>query len=201
VARRPLLPLALSFAGVVACVLPWRVYVAVHHLPIADYRFSDLLSWSYLSAHADRVGPAFHGLASRVFLGGWGLVPVAVLVVLAAGLAARRLAATAFAALWLALSFLGLVAIYWIDRLPVQMALAWSSARTVTSLVLGGAAIAPLLAAEAWRTSSAVVPAEASAPAARVEPDGLVAEPVREPVGVQRRGPLRLEGDHVDPVE
>jgi hypothetical protein len=52
----------------------------------------------------------------------------------------------AFAALWTALSFGGLVVVYWISRNPVTDHLYNSSYRTVASIVVGAAALAPLLA-------------------------------------------------------
>jgi hypothetical protein len=159
VSARPRLGRAgLAALAVVAAFAPWRAYVAVHHLRVADYRFSNLVSWSYLSDHADRAWPALHGLFDRVVFGGWGFVPLLVGLSLAAAFAARRFAVGAFAAAWLALSFAGLVLIYWIDRLPVDLALTWSSSRTVTSLVVGGAALAPLLVAEVWEPALAGAP-------------------------------------------
>jgi hypothetical protein len=83
----------------------------------------------------------------------WGwLVPFA-LVSLAAALIARRWRLSAFAAAWTILSFLGIVLVFWISVVPIELTLKWAAYRTVASLVLGAAALAPLLAGEAWRTT------------------------------------------------
>jgi hypothetical protein len=145
---------ALAFLAVAAILAPWRLYVAAHDLPISEYRFGDALSPGYLSDHADRVGPAAGGLLDRIASGRFGLLLAVVLLGLAAAVLSRRHRLAAFAGAWLALSYLGLVLIYWISNLPVDLALTWSGDRTVTSIVLGGASLAPLLAAGAWEELS-----------------------------------------------
>jgi len=42
------------------------------------------------------------------------------------------------------------VLVFWISVVPVELTLRWAAYRTVASLVIGAAALAPLLAAEAW---------------------------------------------------
>jgi hypothetical protein len=75
----------------------------------------------------------------------------ATIVAFAAALFARRFALVTFAALWLVLSYLGLLAVYWISVLDIQQHLLFSADRTVSSIVLGAGALAPLLAGEALR--------------------------------------------------
>ena len=58
-----------------------------------------------------------------------------------------------FAALWALLSFAGIILVFWISVVPVELTLHWAAYRTVASLVIGLAALAPLLAGEAWNTS------------------------------------------------
>ena len=77
----------------------------------------------------------------------WGLLVVAVAVAVVTGLAGRRWRATMFAVVWLALAFGGLVLIYWASTLPTSSNLTNSSFRTIVSLLVGGAAMIPLLIA------------------------------------------------------
>jgi hypothetical protein len=134
--------------GVALILLPWRLYVAAHDLPLVEYRFRNALSPGYLSDHADRVGPAARGLADEIFTLEWGLlVPLFLAALVTAGLA-RRYRLVAFASLWAALSFLGLLIIYWISVIPIDLALVWSGSRTIVTIVVGAAALAPLLLGE-----------------------------------------------------
>ena len=73
------------------------------------------------------------------------LVPLA-LVAFAAALLARRWRLAGFAAAWTLLSFAGIVLVFWISVVPIDLTLKWAAYRTVASLVIGAAALAPLLA-------------------------------------------------------
>jgi hypothetical protein len=137
---------AAAAAAVVLIVLPWRLYVAIHDLPLVEYRFRDALSPSYLSDHSDRVGPAIRGLGGEIFTLQWGLLPLVFAAALVAAVAARRYAVAAFAVLWTVLSFAGLVLVYWISQIPIELALVWSGDRTVVTIVVGAAALSALLA-------------------------------------------------------
>jgi hypothetical protein len=145
---------SLLTAGAVALILlPWRIFVAVHHLKNPEYSFGDALSPSYLSDHSDRLRPAVAGVWHQVWSSGWAwLVPLA-LTAFAAGLFARRWRLVGFAAAWALLSFAGMVLVFWISVIPIELTLKWAAYRTVASLVIGAAALAPLLAGEAWRDS------------------------------------------------
>jgi 4-amino-4-deoxy-L-arabinose transferase-like glycosyltransferase len=154
--NRARLPRAgLAMLAVLAVLVPWRAFIAAHHLPNPEYSLGNAASPGYLSDHADRVGPAASGLADRIASGRFGFLLALILLGLAAALASRRYRELAFAGAWLALSFLGLVLVYWISNVPVHLTLVWSGDRTVTAIVLGGAALAPLLAAPAWSELSA----------------------------------------------
>lgn len=145
--------LALAALAVGLIVLPWRLFVAVEDLPIVEYRFRDALSPGYLSDHSDRVEPALRGLGAEIFTWDWGLlVPFAAAAIVAAALA-RRSALAAFAALWAALAFAGLVLVYWISTIPIELALVWSGDRTIATIVVGAASLATLLAGEALRAA------------------------------------------------
>lgn len=153
--RARLVRAGLAMASVLAVLVPWRIFIAAHHLPNPEYSLGNAANPGYLSDHADRVGPAASGLADRIASGRFGFLLVLILLGLATALASRRYRELAFAGAWLALSFLGLVLVYWISNVPVDLTLVWSGDRTVTAIVLGGAALAPLLAAPAWTELSA----------------------------------------------
>jgi hypothetical protein len=140
--------LAASAAAVVAIVLPWRLFVALEDLPLVEYRFRNALSPGYLSDHADRVGPALEGLGEEIFSLDWGLLVPFFVAALVTALLVGRHALAGFAALWAALSFAGLVLVYWISIIPIELALVWSGDRTIVTLLVGAAALATLLAGE-----------------------------------------------------
>ena len=140
----------LTALAVVLILLPWRIFVAAHGLTNPEYSFGDAVNPSYLSDHSDRVRPALTGVWHQVWSSGWAwLVPFA-LVAFAAGLLARRWRLAGFAAAWTLLSFGGIVLTFWISVVPIELTLKWAAYRTVASLVIGAAALAPLLAGESW---------------------------------------------------
>jgi hypothetical protein len=142
--------LGVATGAVVAIVLPWRLFVSLRDLPLVEYRFRDAVSPGYLSDHADRVGPAVRGLGGELFSGEWGLLVPLVIAAVAAAVLARHYALAGFAVLWTALAFGGLVLVYWISTIPIDLALVWSGNRTIVTVVVGAAALAPLLAGAAW---------------------------------------------------
>ena len=141
--------LGLSALAVGAIVLPWRVFVAVEDLPIVEYRFRNALSPTYLSDHSERVEPAVRGLGGEIFTWDWGLLALVFAAALVAAVIAGRYALAGFAALWTGLAFGGLVLVYWISTIPIELALIWSGDRTVVTVVVGAAALATLVAGEA----------------------------------------------------
>jgi hypothetical protein len=144
----------LTGAAVALILLPWRLYVSVHHLKNPEYSLGNAVSPGYLYDHADRLGAALRSVSGHAFSFDWGLlVPLglaAIALALSSGLT-RRLGA--FAALWTLLSFAGIILVFWISVVPVELTLRWAAYRTVAALVVGLAALAPLLAGEAWNTS------------------------------------------------
>jgi hypothetical protein len=143
-------PALLTALAVAAILLPWRIFVAAHHLKNPEYSLGDALSPSYLSDRSERVRPAVEGVWHQVWSSGWGLlVPVAIAGLVAA-LLARRYRLAGFAGAWAVLSFGGIVLVFWISVIPIELTLKWAAYRTVASLVIGAAALAPLLAADAW---------------------------------------------------
>ena len=136
--------------AVALILLPWRIFTAAHGLKNPEYSLGDAINPAYLADHSSRAGPAFWGVWHQVWSSGWGwLVPFA-LIAFAAALLARRWRVAGFAAAWALLSYAGIVLVFWISVVPVELTLRWAAYRTVASLVIGAAALAPLLAAEAW---------------------------------------------------
>jgi len=142
---------ALTGAAVAVLLLPWRIFVAVHHLKNPEYSLGNAVNPSYLAHHAGRLGPTLSSVAGHAFSLDWGLLaPLAVAGIMAAVLAGRTRLAL-YASLWTLLSFAGIVLVFWISVVPIDLTLRWAAYRTVASLVIGAAALAPLLAGEAWR--------------------------------------------------
>jgi hypothetical protein len=141
----------LTAAAVALILLPWRIFVAVHHLKNPEYSFGDAVNPAYLSDHSDRVSPAIAGVWHQVWSSGWALLVPLALIAFAGALLARRWRLAGFAAAWALLSFGGIVLVFWISVVPIELTLKWAAYRTVASLVIGAAALAPLLAGEAWR--------------------------------------------------
>jgi hypothetical protein len=149
--RRDRVPYVLPAAlGVAAALIPWRLFVAEHGLHSNDFDLSRLLDPGYLAAHAGRAGPAAHALLNEVSGRGWGYALLLVALGLAAGLAVRARALVAFTATWLALSFGGLVVVYWVSHTDLTWQLQTSADRVVASLVAGGIVLAATLAGEAY---------------------------------------------------
>jgi hypothetical protein len=142
-------------AGVALILLPWRIFVAVHGLKNPEYSFGDALNPAYLSDHSERVRPALSGVWHQVWSSGWALLVPFALAAFAGALLARRWRLAGFAAAWALLSFGGIVLVFWISVIPIELTLKWAAYRTVASLVLGAAALAPLLAGEAWLVGQA----------------------------------------------
>jgi hypothetical protein len=149
VARRvQLRPLAFTALFVVALDLPWRVWIWLHHVNIAEYSISSLFSPGYLYDHRDRVGPSAHELWRQLWrFESFSFVVPLILAAFMGALLLRRLRTAAFGAVWLVLSFAGLLAIYWISTNPIKSHLTDSADRTIDSLVFGGLLLVPLLLA------------------------------------------------------
>jgi hypothetical protein len=137
-------PLAVAAAVGALVLLPWKVYVRVHHLTDINYRLSDSLH-----PHKLGVGPiAFRTLAHEMFdPRQWGLLmPIFFALLLFAALRGRRPLAL-FAAVTVFVSWLGLSWIYVISHFEYSSYLGSTKSRVVASVVLGAAALIPLLAA------------------------------------------------------
>jgi hypothetical protein len=145
-ARDRLRTLGLAALGIGFVLLPWRLNVALRDLPLVEYELSNAFSPSYLSDQSDRVSPATRGLLDEIFTLDWGVLPLVFAAALGAALLAHRYALSAFAALWVVLSFVGLVVVYWISTIPIALALVWSGDRTIITVVVGATSLAAVLA-------------------------------------------------------
>jgi hypothetical protein len=140
----------LAGAAVALLLLPWRIFTSVHHLKNPEYSLGDAVNPAYLYDRADRLGAALRSVSGHAFSLDWGLlVPLGLAAIALAFLAGHRRLAV-FVSLWTLLSFAGIVLVFWISVVPVELTLRWAAYRTVASLVVGLAALAPLLAGEAW---------------------------------------------------
>jgi hypothetical protein len=144
--RARLRPAGFGLLGVLGVILPWRVYCSAYGLTTPDYDLGNVTRVSYLRTHANRVGPVVHELFRQLrSTDKWALLTWVIVLALVAGLLAGRWLVLSFAVLWLGLSALGLVVLYWVSTLPLSSNLTNTSYRTIVSLLVGGAALVPLL--------------------------------------------------------
>jgi hypothetical protein len=148
--------LAVAAAVDTLLLLPWRIYVHSHHLHDINYSLGDSFDYGHLHGRLG-VGPiAFRTLAVQMLdPQQWGLlVPIFVVLLLVALLTGAR-ALPLFALAWTLVAWIGLSWIYVISRFEYSSYLDSTKERVVASIVVGSAALTPLLAAEAWARLSA----------------------------------------------
>jgi hypothetical protein len=155
VAARRWRALAVAAAVDVALLLPWKVYVRAHDIHDINYSLLDTFDFHHINGRLG-VGPiAFRTLGSQMSDPlQWGLLLPLFAVVIVAALVLRLRALPLFALVWPVLSWLGLSWIYVITHFEYSSYLDSTKNRVVASIVLGAAALAPLLAAEAWRAAT-----------------------------------------------
>ncbi len=143
--RSPALPAAVGVAALVLGLLPWKIWLAAHHIP-EQVTVHRLVSPSLLAGHMARVPHAAAYLAWRIVdPRAWILLVPLCLVI--AYLSRRR----AGPLVWLALgasslALVGLLVAYWTTPLPFHYHLATSARRVVTGPIFFLAALTPLLA-------------------------------------------------------
>jgi hypothetical protein len=147
VARRAQVkPLLLAAAAVAVADLPWRIWLQVNHVHIAEYSIANLFNPVYLAGHSDRAGPVVHELFRQIWrVKSWSHVVELIVFALVSALVLRRFRPALFGIVWLALSFAALVGIYWVSTNPIASHLANSSDRTIESLVIAGGLLVPVL--------------------------------------------------------
>jgi hypothetical protein len=152
--RRRVAAATWAIGALLAVILPWRIYCSAYGLSTPDYDLKHVVDVGYLRAHRDRVGPVVHELWRQLDAQQkWGALTWAILLAVFAALAAGRWTVVVFAGLWLALSSFGLVLLYWASTLPLDSNITNTSYRTIVSLLLGGAALMPLLVFPAKESS------------------------------------------------
>ena len=139
-------------ACVYAPLVPWRVFIAVHHLHDQALRASDFRPLS-LARHTHRIAPSASRLVQELLFAHHGLLIPMALIAAVGALVAGRGRLVLFGVLWFGLSFAGLVLAYWASPLQLDWYLATSAPRIVLPLIVGSAALAPLFAGEVWRSA------------------------------------------------
>jgi hypothetical protein len=147
VARRPQRrPLAFSLGAVVACVAPWHIWLLAHDVTATTFNLSHLLHPHYLTTHWFRVVSAQHQLFAHIQLASnTSRLSLVAAVGFACALALGSLRVTAFGAAWLALSFGGLICVYWASSQPLHPDLNYSADRTIDTLLVGGVLLVPVV--------------------------------------------------------
>jgi hypothetical protein len=146
-------PIAIS-AGVTALLYaPWRVFLTVNDLDTPDYTLSSSLNLPWIAGRIDRIPPAANGLLEQAldweqfgFVLMLGLAAAALALVLGVwplGILGSGFAVTSFA---------GLTWIYVLTPNEVASYLRSNANRVVMSLVVGVAALTPLVIEECART-------------------------------------------------
>jgi hypothetical protein len=139
-------PLAYSLGGTVACVAPWHIWLLAHSVNATTFNLSHLLHPHYLTTHWFRVVSAQHQLFAHIQLASnTSRLSLVAAVGFACALAVGSFRVTAFGAAWLALSFGGLLCVYWASSQPLYPDLNYSADRTIDTLLVGGVLLVPVL--------------------------------------------------------
>jgi hypothetical protein len=148
--------LAVAAGMDVLLLLPWRLYVHSHHLRDINYRLGDSFDYEHVHGRLG-VGPiAFRTLAGQMLdPTSWGLLVPIFLVLLVVALLTGLRALPVFALVWAIVAWVGLSWIYVISRFEYSSYLDSTKSRVIASIVVGSAALVPLLAAETWTRLSA----------------------------------------------
>jgi hypothetical protein len=175
-------------AAVDVCVLvPWHVYTAIYGLKGTDFRLMDSFDSGLVSSRLHVAPIAFGALGEQMIdPRKWGLLFILFAVVLAAGFAIGLRGLPVYALTIVVGSWLGLTWIYVISRLSYSHYLDITKERVISSVVLAGAALTPLLATETWRYAREDK-AESSNGAGPVR----AARPRTEAIGGRERRPRR----------
>jgi hypothetical protein len=154
-ARERWRPLAIAAAVDVALLLPWKVYVRIHDIESINYSLADSFDVDHISGRLGVLRIAFRTLGGEMIDPlKWGLlVPLFALLAIA-GLITRPRALPIFAGVLTLVSWLGLSWIYVISHFEYSSYLGSTKERVIAAIVLGGAALTPLLATEIWASAS-----------------------------------------------
>lgn len=147
--RRRLRELALAAAAVVVAIAPWRLFLAVNDFQDIPAGAGGIFDVATLAATVERAAPAARELWAQTSQ--WSSLALLLAVGVAASAAVRRFTLAAFGLIWFALSFAGLVLVYWTSPVDLEEYLLFSADRTVAALAIGSGVVAAVLAGEAWR--------------------------------------------------
>jgi hypothetical protein len=143
--------LTVAAAVDVLLLLPWRIYVHDHNLRDINYSLGDSFDFEHLRGRLG-VGPiAFRTLAGQMLdPQHWGLLMPIFVVLLVAALLTGLRALPLFSLVRTILAWLGLSWIYVISHFEYSAYLDSTKERVIGCIVVGSAALVPLLAAESW---------------------------------------------------
>ena len=149
-------PLAVAATADLLLLLPWKIYVRVHDIHSINYSLGDSFDIDHLRGRLGIGRIAFRALGGEMIDPlQWGLLlPLfVVLTVVALALGLRTL--PLYGIVLTLVSWLGLSWIYVISHFEYSSYLDSTKQRVIASIVLAGAALTPLLAAEAWTSVAA----------------------------------------------
>jgi hypothetical protein len=147
---------ALAVAADLLLLLPWKVYVWIYDLHDINYSLADSFDIDHLNGRLGVAPIAFRTLGGEMIAPlQWGLLAPLFAVLVVAALATGLRALPLYALIWTVMSWLGLSWIYVISHFEYSSYLDSTKERVIASIVLGGAALTPLLAAETWATARA----------------------------------------------
>jgi hypothetical protein len=148
--------LAVAVAADVLLLLPWKIYVWIYDLHDVNYSLTDSFDVDRLNGRLGVAPIAFRTLGGEMIaLLQWGLLVPLFATLVVAALATGLRALPLYALVWAIVSWLGLSWIYVISHFEYSSYLDSTKQRVIASIVLGGAALTPLLAAESWATARA----------------------------------------------
>lgn len=153
-ARNRWRPLAVAAAADVALLLPWKIYVRVHDIQSINYSLADSFDFDHIGGRLGVVRIAFRTLGSEMVDPlKWGLLMPLFLLLVIVGLTMGLRALPLYALVLTIVSWAGLSWIYVISRFEYSSYLDSTKERVIAAIVLAGAALAPLLAAEIWTSA------------------------------------------------
>ena len=155
VARSRVRSLVVAAAVAALVLLPWKIYVWIYDLQDINYSLADSFDLDHLDGRLG-IGPiAFRTLGEEMVDPlQWGLLVPLFVVLATAALVTGSTALPLFALVSALLAWLGLSWVYVISHHEHSAYLGSTKERVIASIVLGGAALTPLLAGEAWSRAS-----------------------------------------------
>jgi len=162
-ARGRRLHVLLSACAVACALIPWRVFIAVHDLSTSDFKLSKSVDPGWVSGQIHRAPGALAGLARyAVDVHLYALLtPIGFAGILLA-IAGRVRSLAVYGATFAFLSVAGLVWIYVVSWIPLDFYLVQTQDRVTASVVLGCAALTPLVIAELGQPARADAAASVS---------------------------------------